>query len=148
GAPRPRRFYDLDARLAAGGEAPGDLIELLDDAVRLRLRSDVPVGSCLSGGLDSSTLVSLAQPQLELAGGRMHTFTFSAGAPPHDETRFAREVAEAVGAEPAFAVLPADLPAYVEAVARDQEEPIGSGSVVAQRLVMALAHERGAKVLL
>ncbi len=67
---------------------------LLHDSVRLQLRSDVPVGAHLSGGIDSSTVVSLAA---SLYGGDFHTFTgaFREG-PQYDETRYARAVAEHV----------------------------------------------------
>lgn len=73
------------------------LRELLTDAVRLQLRSDVPVGAHCSGGLDSSTVVTLAArayPQL------LRTFTgaFREG-PQYDETRYARAVARHANAE-------------------------------------------------
>jgi asparagine synthase (glutamine-hydrolysing) len=66
---------------------------LLEDAVRLQLRSDVPVGAYLSGGTDSSIVTLLAAPQ---AGRPFHTFTgsFREG-PQFDESRYAREVAAA-----------------------------------------------------
>ena len=70
-----------------------ELQHLLRDAMRLQLRSDVPVGAHLSGGVDSSTVVSLAASQYS---GEFHTFTggFREG-PRYDETRYARDVAEA-----------------------------------------------------
>jgi asparagine synthase (glutamine-hydrolysing) len=70
------------------------LLLLVQDAVRLQLRSDVPVGAHLSGGIDSSTVVCLAAPAY---GGSFHTFTggFREG-PQYDETRYARIVAESV----------------------------------------------------
>ncbi len=66
------------------------LLLLLQDAVRLQLRSDVPVGAHLSGGIDSSTVVCLAAPAY---GGEFHTFTgaFREGLQ-YDETRYARAV--------------------------------------------------------
>lgn len=73
------------------------LRELLADSIRLQLRSDVSVGAHLSGGIDSSTVVSLA--------GRQHTQrlrTFSGAfrdGPEYDETRYARAVAEMAGSE-------------------------------------------------
>jgi asparagine synthase (glutamine-hydrolysing) len=69
---------------------------LLEDAVRLQLRSDVPVGAYLSGGMDSSIVSMLAAP---LTGGPLQTFTgaFAEG-PEFDERRYAREVAQASGA--------------------------------------------------
>ena len=70
---------------------------LLRDSIRLRLRSDVPVGAHLSGGIDSSTIVSLAASQYS---GQFHTFTggFREG-PQYDETRFASAVADFAGTE-------------------------------------------------
>src|SRR5262249_9834074 len=74
-----RRYWDLPARAAALGaslngvrEAPWPALrEALADAVRVHLRSDVPLGVCLSGGLDSSAIVGLASPHVE----RVKTFT-------------------------------------------------------------------------
>ena len=72
-----------------------ELQHLLRDAVRLQLRSDVPVGAHLSGGIDSSTVVSLAS---EAYPGKFHTFTgaFREG-PEYDETAYARAVAQHTG---------------------------------------------------
>ncbi len=73
------------------------LLVLLQDSVRLQLRSDVPVGGHLSGGMDSSTVVCLAAPAY---AGQFHTFTggFREG-PQFDETGFARAVAAHVKSE-------------------------------------------------
>ncbi len=70
------------------------LLLVLQDSVRLQLRSDVPVGAHCSGGIDSSTVVCLAAP---VYGGQFHTFTgaFKDG-PQYDETAYARSVAEHV----------------------------------------------------
>jgi asparagine synthase (glutamine-hydrolysing) len=67
------------------------LFHLLQDSVKLRLRSDVPVGAHLSGGIDSSTVVCLAAP---MYGAKFNTFTgaFREG-PRYDETRYACAVA-------------------------------------------------------
>ncbi len=74
------------------------LQELIRDAVRLQLRSDVPVGAHCSGGMDSSSIVMLAAQQFP---ARFRTFTgaFHEG-PQYDESAFALAVAEAAGAEP------------------------------------------------
>lgn len=73
-----------------------ELVALLQDAVRIQLRSDVPVGAHCSGGIDSTTVVSLAARQYPHT---FHTFTgaFREG-PEYDESRYARAVAANVGA--------------------------------------------------
>jgi asparagine synthase (glutamine-hydrolysing) len=72
------------------------LVWLLNDSIRMQLRSDVPVGAHCSGGLDSSTVVTLAAKQFP---HRFQTFTgaFREG-PQYDETRYARAVADGVNA--------------------------------------------------
>ncbi|MFL5735268.1 MAG: asparagine synthase (glutamine-hydrolyzing) [Chloroflexia bacterium] len=73
------------------------LLLIIEDAVRIQLRSDVPVGSHLSGGLDSSSVASLAA---NLLGTSIHTFSggFREGEA-YDETSYARIVATAIGSE-------------------------------------------------
>ncbi len=70
---------------------------ILEDAIRLQLRSDVPVGAHLSGGMDSSLVTALAAGRYP---GRLKTFTgrFLEG-PQFDESRYAKEAANATGAE-------------------------------------------------
>lgn len=94
---KQERWYDL-ATAIRHAEAPtgNDLASLLEDAVRLRLVADVPVGAFLSGGVDSSIISALAarnHPQL-------HTFSIGyKGQPYYDETRYAEAVARHIGSE-------------------------------------------------
>jgi asparagine synthase (glutamine-hydrolysing) len=145
GETRPTRFYELEPR-APRGDAAEELRALLEDSIRLRLRSDVPVGGCLSGGLDSSAITALAAR--DLAGG-FRTFTYAAGEGAANERAHAERVVRATGAEAnVVGIALDDLPGMLLSIASEQDEPIGAGSVVAQRQVMARAHERGMKVLL
>ncbi len=75
--------------------ATEQFMEKLRDAVRAWKMSDVPVGSLLSGGLDSSTLAAL----LTEISGTIHTFNIAFDAASHDESERAREVARAIGSE-------------------------------------------------
>jgi asparagine synthase (glutamine-hydrolysing) len=129
-------------------EAVERVRELLLDSIRLRLRSDVPVGTSLSGGIDSSTVVALSA---ELAGDhRRHAFTASFPGFERDEWDLAAQVAERAGVvehhpvEPTAAELLDDLPRLV----LDHEEPVGSLSIYAQWRVMRCAREQGVTVLL
>lgn len=70
-------------------DACAALRERLENAVRLRLRSEVPVGTCLSGGLDSSAIVGLAARH---ASSPIRTFTAVYDDPGYDEREFARAV--------------------------------------------------------
>jgi asparagine synthase (glutamine-hydrolysing) len=121
---------------------------LLVDSIRLRLRSDVPVGTSLSGGVDSSVLVALSA---ELGRDhRRHAFTATFPGYEHDEWPYAEQVAHAAEVVEHHAVWPdadalaTDLPTLVA----DQEEPFGSTSIYAQWRVMRAAREAGVVVLL
>lgn len=71
-----------------------ELPELLADAVRLRLRADVPVGTYLSGGLDSSLITALAQ---QASDHELRTFSVAFHDARYDERAFQRQVAQALG---------------------------------------------------
>jgi asparagine synthase (glutamine-hydrolysing) len=82
------------AAAGATAAAPGDLPELLADAVRLRLRADVPVGTYLSGGLDSSLITALAQ---RASDHELRTFSVAFHDARYDERAFQQQVAQALG---------------------------------------------------
>jgi asparagine synthase (glutamine-hydrolysing) len=130
------------------GEMGERLRELLTDSVRLRLRSDVAVGSSLSGGVDSSAIVSVAA---RLRGGRSrHAFTATFPGFAKDEWSHAEEVARAAEVAEHHAVLPrmGELLDDLQELVRDQEEPFGSTSIYAQWRVMRAARRAGVIVLL
>jgi asparagine synthase (glutamine-hydrolysing) len=122
--------------------------ELLIDSVRLRLRSDVPVGSCLSGGLDSSAIVCIVR-QLLGKEATYNTFTGRFPGTPADEWAYAEQVVQATGVvshvtEPTVERFMHDLPDFIWY----NELPVGSSSQFAQWCVFRLAKEKGVTVLL
>ena len=93
---RERKYWDLDLprrRPDRAGDAPGELREHLDEAVRLRLRADVPVACCLSGGVDSATVLAFAARHRP----GMESFGVSFDAADYDERAQATAVAGDLG---------------------------------------------------
>jgi asparagine synthase (glutamine-hydrolysing) len=103
-----RQYWDFDfpreEDLPAGRpdqEYAEEFRAVLQDAVRTRLRADVPVGCYLSGGIDSCSILAL---MAKLAPGRVHAFSLSFDHAIYDEGPIAREMAERAGAE--FTMIP------------------------------------------
>ena len=93
-----RRYWDLhDVEPEAAmseAEAKAGLLGLLDDATRIRMRSDAPFGAFLSGGLDSSSVVGLMSIH---QADPVKTFSIGFDNPQYDETRFAQMAARRFG---------------------------------------------------
>lgn len=149
---RIARYWDVrpDASAAALSEmdAQHRFRELLTDSVKLRLRSDVPQGSCLSGGLDSSAVVCIAR---ELLGDDTPYDTFTGRFPGSnaDEGEWADEVVRAAHTRSHIAEpTPEGLLAEIADFAWHNELPTGSASQYAQWCVFRLAKETGITVLL
>jgi len=145
-----RRWWSLDPEARATGsprEWEERFAELFTDAVRLRLRADVEVGSCLSGGIDSSAVVATAARQLDRP---LHAFScaYDEG-PAFDERPYVREVVEACGAT-SHLVVPdgGDFWNVLDRVSDLQGEPTAGPGLYSQWKVMELAHRAGLKVLL
>lgn len=149
---RPVRWYTVRPAPFAGDFAAAcdGFRERLEDAVRLRLRSDVPVGSCLSGGLDSSSIVGTVRAQLgDPAVTRQKTFSAHSDVARFDESAFMAEMTRATGATP-HAVVPSPdrLLEELDPLTWHQDEPFGSTSIYAQWCVFRLAREAGVTVML
>jgi asparagine synthase (glutamine-hydrolysing) len=128
-------------------EAATQLRELFLKSVRLHLRSDVPLGAALSGGLDSSAVVC-AMRHLE-PDMPIHTFSYVARGTEIDEERWVDIVNNHVGAIAHKVVIaPEDLTADVDDMIRAQGEPFGSTSIYAQYRVFKAAKEAGITVTL
>ncbi|MDR1455022.1 MAG: asparagine synthase (glutamine-hydrolyzing), partial [Tannerella sp.] len=133
----PLSFADAAARMR----------ELFLESVRLHLRSDVPLGVALSGGIDSSS-VACAMRHLR-PDAALHTFSFTAEDSPVSEERWASLTARHIGAvRHTVEVKPDELVRDMDDMLLRQGEPFGSTSIYAQYRVFRLARESGIKVTL
>jgi asparagine synthase (glutamine-hydrolysing) len=121
-----------------------ELRALVDESVRLRLVSDVPVGAFLSGGLDSSAVVASMAPRMT---GPLKTFTIGFADQAFDESAHARRVAREFGTEHHELMLEPDLTDVVEDIAWHLDEPFGDSSAIPTYMVSKLA-ARHVKVVL
>ena len=147
------RWYTLRPAAFRGSfdEAAAECRHLLGDSVRLMLRSDVPIGSCLSGGIDSSSIVGLSHHELVAQGvpGQQRVFSALAPGTALDESPWIDAVVQATGVD-AHVTIPdaAGLAAAATRMAWQLDEPVASTSVYAQWCVFELAAANGMKVML
>ncbi|HPN85179.1 MAG TPA: asparagine synthase (glutamine-hydrolyzing), partial [Victivallales bacterium] len=124
---------------------------LFEDSVRLRLRSDVPVGTGLSGGLDSSSIVCVATKILRERNpnGRTNTFSACSHDKEYDEKEFIEDVLRHTDANPYFIYPEADdIPAYLDEKTWFYDEPFFSTSTFAEWEVFKKVSETPVKVTL
>lgn len=132
-------------------EASKQFHDLFEDAVRLRLRSDVKVGSCLSGGLDSSSIVCVMNQLLKRNSPdvKQEVVFASNHVGKYDESAYMEAVVKKTGVvkhtvEPSFR----EIVEKLDEILWHQDEPFGSTSIIAQWDVYEKAHEAGLTVML
>ncbi len=153
----PNNKFDIGSDEKAMREYSRRFFEIFEDAVRIHLRSDVPVGSCLSGGLDSSAIVTMTNRLLLTVGGiapsvigdRQKTFSSCFDDLRFDERKYIEEIVSVTSAESNYIFpSPANLMEELPRLMRHQDEPFGSTSMYSQWCVMKLAGQHGMRVLL
>jgi len=132
-----RRYWNLSwkksdsvhGRNGAGfSSKAAELKELLSDAVRMRLVSDVPLGILLSGGIDSSTVAAFATQH---ATERVKTFSIGFEEDSFDESKFARQVAKHLGTEHYEEILSAEKAGdLISEIGKWLDEPLSDGSLI------------------
>ena len=150
------RWYDLSQAVARKREAIASMTDdqllaqcqhTLQDAVRLRLRSDVPLAVSLSGGLDSSTVAAISATMV----GDLHGFTYGSADAKKSEGPVVLRFTQKTGITPHF-IWPeldaAGLDALFERTLTCQEAPFPGLSVMAQNEVFRSVRSAGFKVLL
>lgn len=142
GAPEPYwSYFDVVSRGVrfdgSAEDAADELDRLLRRSVRRRMVADVPVGAFLSGGIDSSTVVAVAQAE---SSSPVRTFTIGSTDADYDESSDARKVAEHLGADHTeLVVTDSDALGVVEQLGELHDEPFADSSQVPTRLVSELA---------
>ena len=119
---------------------------LLEDATRLRLRSDVPVGAYLSGGLDSSITAALAR---QMSGDRLQTFSVTFQQREFDESSYQRQVADKLGVQHhELACLPGAIARCFPDLIWHTEQPVLRTGPAPLYLLSRRVHQSGLKVVL
>jgi asparagine synthase (glutamine-hydrolysing) len=150
---RRRRWYDLTPGPAprSAADAAEEFRYLFTDSVKLRLEADVPVGTALSGGLDSSSIVCVASQIRRESGTKAGQSTFSACAedPRYDERQHIARVIAHTGVEPHYTF--PQVHAFLDIlpdVIWHQDEPFGGASIFAEWEVFRLVSQTPVRVTL
>lgn len=141
-------YYDLAEQIQENDE--NDYESLYYESIKMHLRSDVKVGVCLSGGLDSSTLAAVAQKTLgDNSACKMTAITAKSEDGRNDESIFAKQVVNkcALNWEISYPRYE-DFVAWHKEMLRSQAEPVGGPSIFMQFWVMRAAKNCGIKVML
>jgi asparagine synthase (glutamine-hydrolysing) len=154
GEARVSRWYDIAER--SGEEYDRRPIEqvgeeylsLMTDSVRMRFRSDVPVGVNLSGGLDSSALLALIKA-VQGATNETRAFTFTCGDDRYDELPWVRQMLDRTRHPLTVSqISPEEVPGLAESVQAAEDEPFGGLPTLAYAKLFSAARQQGVIVLL
>lgn len=144
------RYWNWTPPVQSSSASEGELLEqyryLVEDAVRMQMRSDVPVGLWLSSGVDSGALLSLMRQH---ARGPVSTFTIGfVGGEKSNETNDARQMAAQFDAEHTERIVgPADYEQYLSRHLRDLEEPLASETAAAYYFLSYISSQKVKVVL-
>lgn len=138
-AVQPKQYWDvrftLDRRLGVE-EASAELESRLEESIRLRLISEVPLGAFLSGGVDSSAVVAM---MAAVANGPVNTCSISFADPAYDEAAFARQVAERYKTNHFVDRVESDDFDLIDTLATLYDEPYADSSAIPTYRVCQLA---------
>jgi asparagine synthase (glutamine-hydrolysing) len=144
GMPRPQKYWSLAPYFhrktvhRSEHEAAEALRALIDDATKLRMVSDVPLGAFLSSGLDSATVVAA----MKSASDNVQTFSIEFPESTYNEAREARELAHYLHVAHSDRAIGTDLDGIIQAVTRAADEPIADNSAVPMWFLCRAAREQ------
>lgn len=146
GKPRIRPYWQLDfgRKEKRSREEWEDIVrQQISESVRIRLRSDVPLGVFLSGGIDSSAVAAFARPQVKT----LQTFTIGFQQPEWDERRYARMVAERLETDHHEIVVDPKPSEILPMIIRHYDDPMIDASAIPS-LYVSEAARKHVKVVL
>ncbi len=117
-------------------ELEEEFIELMRDAVKIRMIADVPLGAFLSGGIDSSTIVALMS---QVASRKVKTFSIGFENQSYNELEYAREIATHFGTEHQEFIIQPDILDLTDKLIHHLDEPLGDFSIFPTYLVSKMA---------
>ena len=137
------RYWDIPFNTSGAVKTEGEYVEelkrLLNESVNIRLRSDVPVGAFLSGGIDSSLMVALCAQQAEQP---ISTFSVGFHEQDFDELRYAKQVAEKYGTKHNEIILESLDLSMFPGIVEHFDEPFGDASAIPTYYVTKMAAEK------
>jgi asparagine synthase (glutamine-hydrolysing) len=150
GPVRQQRYFDWSTdMLDRADDAPRVVGEMFEESVRVQTRSDVPVGVCLSGGVDSTAILCSMARQRGVAGDSSPLFAFSYNTPEYDESRYVAETIRETGATlVSLDTDPRATWANLSRVLHFHDEPLHSMTALVGFQLMGLARRHGALVIL
>lgn len=149
----PQKWYNFEDRIHAIPQIDSDTLKdqysaLLDDAIQLRFRADVPLGMNVSGGLDSSTLIAIIHKNLP-SKQKIEAFTFYSNNDNYDELPWVNDLLKDKPYHLNKVLLEVNsIPQLIEESSYYQDEPFGGFPTLAYSLLFKEARNKGIKVLL
>ncbi|MEQ9606457.1 MAG: amidotransferase 1, exosortase A system-associated, partial [Kiloniellaceae bacterium] len=139
--PAPQRYWEIyfqaDNRMKEA-DACVELRERMSEAVKIRLMADVPLGAFLSGGVDSSSVVSM---MAEHSSGPVNTCSIGFDVPDFDEAIYAEQVAKHLNTDHRSRQVAADSFDLIEDMSKFYDEPFADSSAMPTYQVCRLARE-------
>jgi asparagine synthase (glutamine-hydrolysing) len=138
-AGEPRRYWDVrftGTALMSDEDAKAELVQRLEESVRLRMISEVPLGAFLSGGVDSSAVVAM---MARASSQAVNTCSIAFDDPAYDETRFAQQVAERYETRHFVDRVQTDDFDLIDTLAACYDEPFADSSAIPTYRVCQLA---------